>query len=45
MTLEFDMNVSNKQAMAVHRPAQAKAGHAGHNRPNQPYFDPFDMKV
>jgi hypothetical protein len=31
--------------MAVHRPAQAKAGHAGHNRPNQPYFDPFDMKV
>ena len=34
--------------MAVHKLAQAKAGHAGHashNRPNQPYFDPFDMKV
>ena len=31
--------------MAVHKPAQAKAGHAGHTRPNQPYFDPFDMKV
>ena len=31
--------------MAVHKPAQAKAGRAGHNRPNQPYFDPFDMKV